>query len=204
VHTVTAFQGQRKCQNSPEGTYGVCGQPKAVHDTLDHPFMQVPLRCESCGNPINIGDPYKWVAPRAHRAAKGIKRNRHLTCPSWKSSELTSSPHLATIYAAQEDAEVSLAMLSVSSIDEVEDVAIQLEEIAGEFADQLQSAVESYEESEDVQSWADEAEQHQVDRFDASDIEHLEDDDEEIEAALEDWLQGQIDNLTDIIYNSPV
>lgn len=224
THIVKAFRGQRKCQYKPEGTYGVCGQPDAVHGDLDHPFTQKPLRCEACGEPINMGDSYKWVAPRAHRAAKGTKRNRHLTCPAWKGSELTSSPHLATIYGAQEGAEEDLSRITIDSFDDVEAVAEDIEAIAGTFADSIREAAESYGESadnieegfghetyqseelrqksEDVESWAEDAEQFQVDRLDESELEGL-DDDEKLDA-LNDWLEGQVNNLTDIIYDIPV
>lgn len=235
-----AYRGQRKCQHSPEGQWGVCGQPKSVHEELDHPFTQTPLRCEACGEPINIGDPYKWVAPRAHRATKGIKRNRHATCRGWKPSELTSSPHLATIYAAQEDAEEGLATISVNSLEDVDEAADSLREIAEQFADALQEAVESYAESadniedgfghetyqseelrgksEDVASWADEAAAWSPDSFMGHDEwicevcgdvedEHDPEDGHDFEpdhSELDDWLEEQQGDLTDIIYNSPV
>lgn len=239
THVVKAFQGQRKCQH-PNDRYGVCGQPKGVHDNLDHPFTQAPLKCEACGNPINIGDSYKWVAPRAHRATKGVKRNRHLTCPSWKSSELTSSPHLATIYAAQETAEEDLAKLSVDSAEDTGEAEEALNDIASMFAEALQEAVDSYEESasniedgfghetyqseelrqksEDVSSWADEASQWQADPYSGADEftcevcgavedEHEPEDGHDFEpdhTELEDWLEEQINSLTDIIYDNPV
>lgn len=145
---VKAYRGQRKCQHKTE--WQVCGKPKPVHSELDHEFTQAPLTCEACRQPINIGDPYKWVAPRAHRAAKGIKRNRHTSCPGWKPSELTSSPHLATIYAAQENADKEMAAISIGSVDEAESVVEVLEQIATDFAESIMEAAESYGESADA------------------------------------------------------
>jgi len=242
VHFVEAFRGQRKCQQS-DGRYGVCGQPKAVHPDLDHPFTQAPLTCGSCGQPINIGDPYKWVAPRAHRAARGVKKVRHTSCPSWKASELTSSQHLATIYAAQEDAEVELATLSIDSLEDVEGMVERLQEIASAFADNLQEAVDSYAESADniedgfghetyqsqelrenseaIEGWMEEAGQFYAESFDGELIcaecgldeescqgsqkdEETRHDYDEDPDVLQDWLEGQMDALTEVIYNSPL
>lgn len=246
---VKFFRGQRKCQYTPEGTYAICGQPKAVHNDpviltgeINHPFTQTPLRCEACGKPINIGDSYKWVAPRAHRAARGHKRNRHTTCPGWKASELTSSPHLASIYAAQETAETDLAGIDVSTPEDTTAAVERLCEIAEAFADGIMEASESYgesatniedgfghetyqseelrEKSEAIEGWAEEASQYDPDEFDEELVcaecgldeescqDQQDDDDahdyDEDPSPLDDWLQDQIDNLTDIIYNSPL
>ncbi len=145
THHVEAFRGQRKCQYGD--SWQKCGQPKNVHDELDHEFTQKPLQCDHCGKPINIGDPYKWIAPRAHRAASGVKRNRHTTCPAWRPSQTTSSPHLATIYGAQESAEEQIAAVTVGGADETADVEENLKGIAEEFAENIGEAVESYAES---------------------------------------------------------
>jgi hypothetical protein len=146
THFVGAFRGQRNCQ-AKSGSYGVCGQPKAVHEELDHEFTQTALMCGYCNKPINIGDPYKWVAPRAHRAAHGIKRVRHTTCPGWKPSELTSSHHLATIYAAQEAAEEQITAVTVDTTEDVPNAEEDLLGIAAEFAESVMEASESYGES---------------------------------------------------------
>lgn len=147
THFVKTFRGQRKCQYKAEGQYGNCGQPKDVHANLDHEFTQTALRCDSCGQPIEIGMGYKWVAPRAHRAARGHKRNRHLTCPSWRPSELTSSPHLATIYAAQEAAEDEIDALAVESFEDTDSLEEALQDIANSFGEAITEAAESYGES---------------------------------------------------------
>ncbi len=146
THHVTAFRGQRKCQYKPDGRQN-CGQPKGVHDELDHEFTQEPLTCDHCRKPINVGDPYKWIAPRAHRAAKGIKRNRHTTCPAWKPSQTTSSQHLATIYGAQESAEEQITAVTVDTAEDTADAEEALKGIADEFVESIQEAVESYAES---------------------------------------------------------
>jgi hypothetical protein len=114
---------------------------------LDHEFTQKPLSCDHCGKPINIGDPYKWIAPRAHRAAQGIKRNRHTTCPAWRPSQTTSSPHLATIYGAQEAAEDQVSAVTANSAEDTADAEEALKGIAEEFAEAVMEASESYGES---------------------------------------------------------
>jgi len=214
THYVKSFRGQRKCQYKPEGSWQTCDQPKAVHEELEHEFTQTPLTCNFCGKPINIGDPYKWVAPRAHRAAHGTKKSRHTTCPAWKPSELTSSHHLATIYAAQEDAEASMANLAVSSVGETVEVAEQLQEIAETFSEAIMEANESYTESADnieegfghetyqseelrekaeaVESWADEVSSFTVDDYDAEGLPcaecmDVEDADQHHDNKLEDY-----------------
>jgi hypothetical protein len=191
THQVKAYRGQRKCQHAEEGAYSKCGLPLAEHrdDTnpaaapLGHPFTQTALRCEACGQNIEIGDPYKWVAPRAHRATRGRKRNRHTGCPGWKPSELTSSQHLATVYAAQEQAEADLNAIEVPSdeddadgfVEEVEGVVQAFGEAVREAADSYRESAQAIEEgfghatyqseelegkADDIDSWADEAESY--------------------------------------------
>lgn len=167
THFVKSFRGQRKCQWSEEGDYKTCNKLLGAHffrtvgtegatkptgaadpTIREHPFTQKPLRCGSCGDPINIGDPYKWVAPRAHRAARGFKKVRHTSCPGWQPSELTSSQHLATIYAGQEAAQDSIAALTLPAIvEDAEAFVAELEEIATAAADDIMGAAESYRES---------------------------------------------------------
>ena len=145
---VKKFRGQRACQHSDEGSWSTCSLNRDAHTELDHEFTQKPLTCGYCHKDINIGDPYKWVAPRAHRAAKGIKKTRHTTCPGWRPSELTSSPHLATIYAAQEAAEDAVS--NVGDPETIEDTEGFLEELRGileETAEGVREAAESYRES---------------------------------------------------------
>jgi len=244
TNLVKAYRGQKTCQYIPEGSYGKCGRTKNDHNIPEHKFLQTPLRCEACGDPINIGDSYKWVAPRAHRAAQGHKRNRHVNCPAWKASELTSSQHLATIYAAQESAEEALASVTIGSVEDAPDVLEQLREIAGDFADQVREASESYNESaqniedgfghptyqseelqekgESVEQWADEAADVNLTDFDENDNvcsecsmvlddeQHTDEKNEDYhefvsdDDVLQDWLQEQIDAVSDVINDNPV
>lgn len=244
TNIVKAFRGQRQCQYSAEGSWNTCDLERSAHEGLDHEFTQKPLRCEACGNPIEIGMSYKWVAPRAHRGATGHKRNRHVNCPAWKQSELTSSQHLATIYAAQEGAEDALASVTIDTVEDAEGVLETLREIAGDFADQVREASQSYEESaqniedgfghetyqseelreksESIEGWADEAADVSLTDFDENDNlcsecsmvledeQHTDEKNEDYhefvsdDDVLQDWLQEQIDAVTDVINDNPL
>lgn len=141
THYVKSFRGQRKCQHQAEGSYARCGKTAAEHEGVDHPFTQLPLRCQHCGADINIGDPYKWVAPRAGRFSRGRRMNRHQTCPGWKASELTSSPVLSVLYAAQEDFDFS-GVDTPASFDEVEAVTDAIRDILSSAAEAVREAAE--------------------------------------------------------------
>lgn len=158
THYVKAFRGQRKCQyvvDDSGWSTKRCGLNREAHEAVEytdralgHPFTQAPLKCGYCGEPINIGDPYKWVAPRAYRGDRGVKKVRHSSCPAWRQSELTSSPHLATMYAAQESAEDAIDALTApeSSVD-VDGFLDELTAIVQEAAEGVREAAESYRES---------------------------------------------------------
>lgn len=232
TYFVKAYRGRRACgftQDAGTGTdytgnplQARCGRSRAEHETYPfkedlnlvtkrHEYDGGSLRCEVCGEDINVGDSYKWVKPRAGSFARGVKRNRHQTCRAWQASELTSSPHLSVIYAAQEnvDAQVSDIQPSTDTSD--------LTAIAEEAAESVREASESYRESgdaieegfghptfqseeliekaDDVEMWADEIEDVSFDEFDG---------DEEDEVEVEEWFQTQIDLLNDVMGNSPV
>lgn len=143
--------------------------------------------CESCGNPINAGDSYRWCAPGGIGARK---RKRHATCPVWRPSELSSSK-MVTAWAARESAEDALDALNVAqfiSTDDgefdadgfiaevrgiLEEVANAAEECASDYQDgidalpeQLQegpTAEESREKVEALEEW-----QSELESFDPS------------------------------------
>lgn len=86
-----------------------------------------PLSCEACGKPIEIGTPYRWVKPKSGPYG-GRKRNRHEACPGWRASDLTSSPALGTLYAAQEAAEDALGDWDRESLEEAQAIVEALAE----------------------------------------------------------------------------
>ena len=223
THYVDAYRGQRKCQFSEEGEYGVCAAPKGDHGTgrgamPAHPFTQTPLTCQKCHEPIEIGMAYKWVAPRAHRAARGVKQNRHTSCASWKPSELTSSPMLATLYAAQEAADEAMGSLSApEDTDDAEAYLDDLRSIGSEAAEGVREAAEMRteasdaivdgfghetsqseelrDEGEQLVTWADDIECVTFEDFDEDDVD---------EDALETWAQQQVETLSDELSASPL
>lgn len=86
-----------------------------------------PLSCESCGKPIEVGTPYKWVKPKSGPYG-GRKRNRHASCPSWRPSELTGSPALSVLYAAQEAASDALSDWDGLDLDAAREILTELAE----------------------------------------------------------------------------
>lgn len=109
------------------------GQPKRTRRgdvivrrlTVEDKSQPLPnLKCEKCSTEIKPGDPYKWVKPKSGPYG-GRKRTRCAACPNWRSSELTSSPALSTLYAAQETFADDLA-----AAETAEDVKAALEALA--------------------------------------------------------------------------
>jgi hypothetical protein len=246
THYVKSFRGQRTCQHQAEGSWSKCGKGRDDHpspsdlaaaETLglltpeyvsknwtvtDHPFTQSPLRCQRCGKDINIGDPYKWVAPRAHRASRGVKKVRCMECPGWKPSELTSSPVLSILYAVSEDFDFS-GVNEPASLDEVEDVADQLRAVLSAAAEQVREAAEmrteaadniedgfgheTYQSSElreqgdELEQWADE-----MDSWDppTEPDEDEDEDEDELADRLREWFESAVDDAQSYIDDIPM
>ena len=71
-----------------------------------------------------------------------------MECPAWRPSELTSSPHLATLYGAQEALSDALADLSLDPQDVDESTATdEITALAETFAEGVREAAEGYRES---------------------------------------------------------
>lgn len=99
-----------------------------------------PLTCDSCGEEIEIGTPYKHVTPKSGPYG-GRQRNRHASCPSWKSWELSSS-WSARVEQATYD-------FNVTDCETKEDVEAALSEVAEairELASESEQAADSVEE----------------------------------------------------------
>jgi len=99
-----------------------------------------PRRCTSCGKAINPGDSYKWFANRVGRMS--MRKDYCADC-TIRPSAMTTSPHLQTIYAGQENAEDALGKLGDEA--SLSDIA---EAVRG-YAEALREASESYGESAD-------------------------------------------------------
>lgn len=96
-------------------------------------------RCIKCGTDIKPGDSYKWVALRVGTYSQ--RKNFCASCPV-RPSDQTTSPHLQTIYLAQETAEDALANADGAGLAD-------LAEIVRDYANGVREAAESYGESAD-------------------------------------------------------
>lgn len=107
-------------------------------------------KCEKCGCEIKAGDGYKWVAPRAGKFARGVKRKRCLSCPQWTPSELTSSK-MAAIMAAQETFDLDEPAFAAATVEELTTEAEQWKEeadsLCSDFAETVRGVAEEYRES---------------------------------------------------------
>lgn len=130
--------------------------------------------CDSCGNEIEAGQGYKWVAVRPSGPRSSLEMRRHTTCPSWRPSELSFSK-MRGIYAAQEafddesgswehetDVQASLEAFA----EAVREVAEEYRESATNIEDGFGHATyvsdELNEKADALDGWADEVESADV------------------------------------------
>lgn len=98
------------------------------------------MTCHNCRREIKPGDAYKWFANRIGRSS--IRKNYCSTCHI-RQSDMTTSPHLQTIYAGQEAADDALDGLDGrGTLD-------SLSAIMRDCAEAYREAQASYEESAD-------------------------------------------------------
>lgn len=154
-----------------------------------------PYTCIGCRKPIVAGEEYsEWSFFRSSPSRK------HTACGRPRQSELTQSK-LSSVYAAMEDAEVSIA-----SATEKEDIASALESVAQaarDVAEEYQEAMDamgaageggSNEERKDaLEEFADELENAQ------SEIEQAERDEEDKDETAESFIEGLRDQATDAL-----
>lgn len=98
-----------------------------------------PRRCEKCRTEIKVGDPYKWFANRIGRSSM-----RHDYCSSCviRPSDMTTSPHLSSLYSATEAAD--------DALDEIGDGGLEgIAAIVTECAGSVREVSEGYGESAD-------------------------------------------------------
>ncbi len=229
VNHVKAFRGQQKCQYS-EGKLPKCSASRADHDvvingrkSLNHEFTQAPLQCEKCGEPIKVGQAYKYMTqktgPRTSR-----KRNRHETCAEWRPSEATGSPVLQVLYGAQEAAADELGeLMPPDTSDDAESVLDELKAILSTYAEGVREAGEMRteaadniedgfghetlqseelrDEGQELEDHADDCEsvEYDLDSFDTDVLE-----DTEFEDALAEWLDDQIEKVSDAMAGMPL
>lgn len=125
--------------------------------------------CENCGDPIKVGDGYKWIAPRLPGSRSSTKRKRCATCPGWHEWDYSNSLS-ARIAQIQHNTAQALSG-SVESEDDVrnilEEAATAIEELAQEKRDSAESIESGFqhptsqseelaEQADSLESWAQE------------------------------------------------
>lgn len=100
------------------------GRPVFLTVTVADKTKPLPLlTCDHCGEPIELGTPYKHVSPKSGPYG-GRQRNRHESCPTWKVWELSNS------WSARV-AQVTDGF-SLDGVESPEDVTAALESLADE------------------------------------------------------------------------
>jgi hypothetical protein len=172
-----------------------------------------PPRCDHCGNPIEVGTPYKWIQPRSGPYG-GAKRFRHQSCPDWHVWEYSNSLS-AQIQAAQYDAGNGLSEANdEADFEQVrDDFAAAIQDLAdqkNESADNIESGFghETYQSEElreqagELEGWVGEIEGWNVP------YERPEPDpdgeSDEFQDQLDTWLEEVRDSLDEVINNSPL
>ena len=123
-------------------------------------------RCSACGQPIEIGQPYKWFKMKLARG--GVKKSYHETCTIPPSHRTTS--RMGTIWDAQAALDLSGAESFEAIRDELTAFAETVREVANEYtesADNMESGFghatyqsdELREKGEALESWADDLDQ---------------------------------------------
>lgn len=135
-----------------------------------------PRNCGSCGKPIAIGTPYKWMAPRSGPFG-GRKLYRHESCPAWQHWEYSDSlsAQLAHVsfdfWNALGNAEDAAGVTEVlgNAASEIREIAGAKRESAQNIEDGFQHPTEQSEElnqiADDLDSWADEVENADVPEY---------------------------------------
>lgn len=160
--------------------------------------------CMQCGKPIERGMSYRWCRPNrfTHRRAW------HVSCPQPRPSMLEGNERRAALMSAQEDAEDALNAIDyvAGSVSETID---RLREILSDTASQFRDVAEEYEESaqsiedgfghstaqsEEAQEKAQMVEEA-ADLIENLEIPEPDENEEETEDDLQNWLEGVKEDL---------
>jgi hypothetical protein len=138
VPVIDETTGQPKrtpVMNKRTGEQKTTKKGKAVTMAVTKEDRTKPLpayKCDSCGNEIEVGTPYKHITPKSGPYG-GRKRTRHESCPTWQVWEYSSS---LSARLAQVAHDFEQAIEGVESPEDVtsalEDAASSIEEIAEE------------------------------------------------------------------------
>jgi len=144
--------------------------------TVDDKTQPLPNRkCDKCGKEIEVGQPYKWIAPKSGPYG-GSKRFRCGKCPSWQIWDYSFSLG-ARIALAQHNFETRFSVDDATGVDEVRDALSSLAEEVREIATEKEEGADNIESgfghetsqsqelrdvADQLNSWADEIEQADI------------------------------------------
>lgn len=138
---------------------------------LAHPLPL--LVCESCGEPIQLGTPYKHMTPKSGPYG-GTQRNRHESCPTWQPWDYSNALSARVAQIAHDFHQ------EIADVSTPEDVTSALESAAGsirEIAEEKRTSASNIEEgfgheteksaelntiADDLDGWADDVEAAEV------------------------------------------
>jgi len=124
-----------------------------------------PYTCDSCGKPIEVGTPYKWIQPKSGPYG-GRRRNRHAGCPTWNVWDYSDSLSANVDHIAHDFAN---ALDDVESVDDVQTALDEAADRIGELAEaksegasnieegfghETQQSAELQETADSLESWA--------------------------------------------------
>jgi hypothetical protein len=122
--------------------------------------------CDACHKTIEVGSPYKWIAPKSGPYG-GRRLNRHEGCPTWQVWEYSSSLSARTAQIAHDfwtafdagfDTEDDVTSMLEDAASEIEALAEEKRESAGNIEDGFGHPTSASEELEqvadDLESWA--------------------------------------------------
>jgi DNA repair ATPase RecN len=178
--------------------------------------------CGRCGTEIKKGDAYKWIKPRY-----GSKKTRCSVC-AFRNSDLTGSDKLSRVYSAVENVEDFLADWDGDDGDfsnlgaALEEAAAELREIADEYQESCDAIRENFSDSptadeceeraDEINSFADDLENVDIDDFEFDDEQETEDHKDEKdwdlekarEEALQSWRNDAISRAEAALSDCPV
>jgi len=155
-------------------------------------------RCSACGQPIEVGQPYKWFKMKLSRG--GIKKSYHETCTIPPSHRTTS--RMGIIWDAQAAVDFSAAEDFDGIRQELETFAETVREVAEEYNESAQNIEDGFghatyqsdelrERGEALESWADEIEQWDFSGEEPDEGDYETTDDEAYEAAVGEWQANE-------------
>lgn len=158
--------------------------------TIKTAYKPTKERCLDCHEFVERGQGYRWVKPRY-----GSRKVLHVTCRSFKGSELISNDKLSQLAAVLEDTEAQLDTINIDEAadflsqvaESIREVAAMFEEVANNIEDgfghETRQSEEFNDNAEQLHSFADDVESTEFEEFDEDEVgteflESIEDDDE--------------------------